>query len=913
MNTRDVDIFGYSLGGSVSEMMNPVKRRLPELTPAQIANLTASLAPGAASLDIAGKFPQFPTGQMTTEEMLAGPRAPSLAENLAEGEYLSGIMQALGGLGDAASVIPAVGPFIGSVLKTPRALQRLQRAKEAGFDTDTVYYHATDRFEGDPRLSERFQNSGLDFSQLKPSAKGKLGPGIYMSADPAYTEKYIRTTYQSGTKDPVFGGGARILPIFVRGKIATRDVFDEAVEKAGDLLKKEFEEIDAAAKNNEFDELMANRQRFAMQKQKAQEIMAEDGFSGFKVGDEVVVFDPKNVRSVNAEFEDLESPELLKASGGAVSKFAEGGIAELLEQRSRFEDPLERLTQPIRADLGPLQMAIAQEEGLRQRAERSLAGLMGDGREDFRRAEKALMAADVLPVLGDVGAAADVRDALSEDDLLGAGIAAISFLPVVGGMASKAFRGSADSIGPKSLDRQRGSIGERLDPDLQFLMNTTPAALKRAEEVGGFPMPSLAVTRQDLPFESFGEITLVGAPTKFDPGKIKANVVFNADAYTVRAPQPFRIAKKDADLDFQQKYKPLQKQFDLPGADEATYELGQQELKKTATGASFNKVKDFLKRDPVANIAFLRDQGDSRPIPTSKRVTRRDPFTGAPPREIELVDKPKLKDMVDEYGAARDAWTEQELNKYFQIEKVFDASKNRDYYTGQGRVFKPYTGEEIVKFMKKNRGAAQEGGIFTSSTGALRASLTERLGSLKKIREQSARLVGNPEFTKFKDDSEEVISKLVESLEPHYKYSARGSDLRGEVIEMLIESERRSLPRALDEFGFEEVPNYVLDDIQEVKSYFRNAPTEYFEAKPQRLVDLSEFEGAIVPKDTPAGILKAFQDAGIQVEYYTDNAERLAARKKFAGTAFSVAGGITLIGAQTQQEDFDMNLGIGSI
>ena len=147
MNTRDVDIFGYSLGGSVSEMMNPVERRLPELTPAQIANLTASLAPGAASVDIAGEFPEFPSREMTTEEMLAGPRAPSLAENLAEGKYFSGIMQALGGLGDAATVIPAVGPLIGGILKTPRALQRLQRAKEAGFDTDTVYYHATDRCE----------------------------------------------------------------------------------------------------------------------------------------------------------------------------------------------------------------------------------------------------------------------------------------------------------------------------------------------------------------------------------------------------------------------------------------------------------------------------------------------------------------------------------------------------------------------------------------------------------------------------------------------------------------------------------------------------------------------------------------------------------------------------------------------
>jgi len=46
--------------------------------------------------------------------------------------------------------------------------------------------------------------------------------------------------------------------------------------------------------------------------------LAEDGFSGFKVGEEVVVFDPKNIRSVNAQFEDLDSPELLKAEGGAI-------------------------------------------------------------------------------------------------------------------------------------------------------------------------------------------------------------------------------------------------------------------------------------------------------------------------------------------------------------------------------------------------------------------------------------------------------------------------------------------------------------------------------------------------------------------------------------------------------------------
>ena len=423
--------------------------------------------------------------------------------------------------------------------------------------------------------------------------------------------------------------------------------------------------------------------------------------------------------------------------------------------------------------------------------------------------------------------------------------------------------------------------------DLQFLMNTGPGGIEKAQRLGGFPMPSLAITRQDLPFESFGEITLVGSPDKFGPGKIKANVVFDADAYTVRAPRPFRIAKKNADRDFQKKYTPLAKEFDEGGVDSIVYELGNMETKKMATAGSFDDVVRFFESGPVADVAFLRDQGDSRPIPKNSYGS---------------IDRSGLQKMVREYGNARKMWSKDQLNKIFEPEEVFDASVNRDFYTGKGRIFKPYTGEEVVKFMKKRRGAAQEEGAFSVSPGKLRASLTERLTSLKKIKEQSPRLVDKEKFATFKNDSYDRVNDLAESLKPFYRFDGDAFGYSDEVIELLIESEKRNLSRALDEFGFDDVPGSVIDEIQATKSYFRNAPTEYFEAKPQRLVDLEEFEGAIVPQDTPENVLKAFEDAGIKVEYYADSAERLSARKKFAGTAFSLAGGITLVGLTAPQE-----------
>jgi hypothetical protein len=162
--------------------------------------------------------------------------------------------------------------------------------------------------------------------------------------------------------------------------------------------------------------------------------------------------------------------------------------------------------------------------------------------------------------------------------------------------------------------------------------------------------------------------------------------------------------------------------------------------------------------------------------------------------------------MVQEYGDARKKWGKAQLDELFDGQEVFDASVNRDFYTGEGRVFKPYTGEEVVKFMKKSRGAAQEGGAFSVSPGKLRASLTERLTSLKKIRDQSARLVDNEKFTKFKDDSYERVTDLVESLKPFYRFDSSGLRFYDEVIELLIESEKRNLPRVMDEFGFDDVP-----------------------------------------------------------------------------------------------------------
>ena len=148
------------------------------------------------------------------------------------------------------------------------------------------------------------------------------------------------------------------------------------------------------------------------------------------------------------------------------------------------------------------------------------------------------------------------------------------------------------------------------DPkELQFLMNTNAARLARQQRMGGFPMPSLAVTKQSIPFDSYGDITLVGKPESFDPKSSKSNQVFDADAYTIRAPELLRLAKKGSYKKLLNEFKSLSKSIDRDyEVVEGAYHLEDLETKTNADGSGFRKINDFFENSEISDAAFLKEK-----------------------------------------------------------------------------------------------------------------------------------------------------------------------------------------------------------------------------------------------------------------------------------------------------------------
>ena len=169
-----------------------------------------------------------------------------------------------------------------------RKSDRLQRAvDDPTLDTDRLLYHWTE---------------AEDIQQLKPSTRGKLGPGIYALPEPKSGQRYV--DLDSGT--------ANVLPLYARGPIAKAADTDKAREQAIINLGGRDANVGGRAWGAE-----TNR------------VLQEQGFTGREVGGaqpEINVFDSKDLRSVHAQFKDPTSKNIL--AGSAATAVGVGAMSQ---------------------------------------------------------------------------------------------------------------------------------------------------------------------------------------------------------------------------------------------------------------------------------------------------------------------------------------------------------------------------------------------------------------------------------------------------------------------------------------------------------------------------------------------------------------------------------------------------------
>ncbi len=173
---------------------------------------------------------------------------------------------------------------------------RLRRGQDLGFDTSRPLYHAT--------------NSSFDSFEAPEDNFLKYGQGVYTTPDPQYADRYIR---ENRSLDSAYKEGANVMPLYARGNIGT--------------------ERDWEAARQEMMSEGVSPSGYNAQQAEIQRRLKDKGFDGLNMfGREIVIFDPKNLRSINAEFDPaMSNSDMIMYSGGGRQGAAVAGGSALRE------------------------------------------------------------------------------------------------------------------------------------------------------------------------------------------------------------------------------------------------------------------------------------------------------------------------------------------------------------------------------------------------------------------------------------------------------------------------------------------------------------------------------------------------------------------------------------------------------
>lgn len=232
----------------------------------------------------------------------------------------------------------------------------------------------------------------------------------------------------------------------------------------------------------------------------------------------------------------------------------------------------------------------------------------------------------------------------------------------------------------------------------------------------------------------------------------------------------------------------------------------------------------------------------------------REIYSGDISRIDDLTSNKAFKAFADPEGKA--SWSKLKASAKSLLERVGADEKIFQGYTNSGnRKYTPHTLENVVKILKKE---LRGGENFNYGVGSLRAKFTPQFKSIAQIKKAKGRLIDKTTFEAVKKEVDDELVSIAEALELSLD----------QTIEVFEDAPKfgvtRAIERALKDYRSSAVPDdAVKTRVAEFLTRLRNLPTQYFEAKILRDVDLTEFAGAVVPDNVDPQALAALKARGV--------------------------------------------------
>ena len=339
-------------------------------------------------------------------------------------------------------------------------------------------------------------------------------------------------------------------------------------------------------------------------------------------------------------------------------------------------------------------------------------------------------------------------------------------------------------------------------------------------------------------------------------------------------------------------FEPVYKLYEVDRLDKAVYEMLIEKYSKVITNeqeVDFDYVNETILPDvaEVLKQEYLKmaEEGSFEAIKKSYRnraetikdnlyFNKVDSYIYNAKKYLEL----KGTKVIDEYSTIDKInnltkGKEKSINTYvYDFLKKYDEGSyfrnNRDFYDRYGnqrsfnQLHEELTLESLLDYMT---GTVQDSEGYNYGVGNIRSLLSKQFDSLQEIKAYKDKILPEEQMQKFKEASSNIFDALCSKIHNDYSIAA-------DMLHDMAASSRSdyAIKYVFKDYNQAEPSQQLIEEIKEFFNTLKDYPTNYFEAKPQRVVKFDEVAEVIAPVDTNPEIVKYFTDKGIKVELYDE-------------------------------------------
>ena len=487
----------------------------------------------------------------------------------------------------------------------------------------------------------------------------------------------------------------------------------------------------------------------------------------------------------------------------------------------------------------------------------------------------------------------------------------------------------------QELDKRQSQNGDELRfrevdvedrKELVAVHNLSADKLKQAFDLGGFPMPSIAITKADVGHTEFGEISLVFDKESINPTD-RRNKVYGEDAWTPTFPTVgyklndaktsgiYRRANKAGNLPlfnpvifhpdnyenyinsvgseslvehFKDDYGAKQLYLSETGNaverheqhevdkylpdqialyEKMLKEIGIERIKNERSDALENEVKRLIKEH------YNIDLDGMKPFRAKARISNTIHHAvdyaehGNRKTETDIeATKKKIDERID--PEKFEAWLE---NLFSGVVEKKGIRNDKDMFTPSGssrkweQLYDDITLDSVVNAMQRQ--AARGGqGLFN---GSIFGAAQEEYKSIDEIRKEARERIRTMNDAEYKAQRDSITDRLSD-----IKISGVGNgfsdtmDMAGNIQDAVARSHTaKGIHKYLKGF-YPKVTMETANEIADIVKDIQRMSARYFEAKPYRAVGFDEVRLAVVPSDMDKKLVQELEQRGIPVRTY---------------------------------------------